>query len=157
MPLLRYDEMVPEVYVNKSRDFQLLTRLWELGLNNPKYFADKLKYQNCPNEIESSLLPLLVTKVGFFPSSDYNNDVLRSVCNVFYALIRNKGSLLSVIELIYTFFNALNVYSDIQILTTTSVYKKVIINDVEYNILDAKNSYILTLCARQLPSDTSLL
>ena len=45
MPLLRFDEKVPGVYVKESRDFQVLTRLFTLGLNQSKYNADHVASQ----------------------------------------------------------------------------------------------------------------
>lgn len=108
MPLLRYDEMVPEVYVNQSRDFQTLSRLFTLGLSSSKYYADKLHYQNSANYVDDSLLPLLQRKVGFYTNYNFRADELRSVINIFYSLVKNKGSLSSVEQAIRLFFQTQN-------------------------------------------------
>lgn len=108
MPILRYDEMVPEVYVQQSRDFQVLTRLLTLGLSSSKYFADKLKFQNSPQCIDDNLLVLLQEKVGFYTKKNFSTSELRSLLEVFYSLIRNKGSLSSIEQAIRLFFQIQN-------------------------------------------------
>lgn len=108
MPMLRYDEMVPDVYVQQSRDFQVLTRLFTIGLSNSKYFADKLKFQNSPKYIEDTLLILLQEKVGFYTSKNFSANELRNLLEVFYSLVRNKGSLSSIEQAIRLFFQIQN-------------------------------------------------
>ena len=44
--IVRWDEQVPENYINTSRDFQVLTRLLTYGLNSSKFDADTIKYFN---------------------------------------------------------------------------------------------------------------
>ena len=106
--MLRYDEMVPEVYVQQSRDFQVLTRLFTIGLSNSKYFADKLKFQNSPKYIEDTLLILLQEKVGFYTRKNFSANELRNLLEVFYSLVRNKGSLSSIEQAIRLFFQIQN-------------------------------------------------
>ena len=157
MPLLRYDEMVPEVYVEQSRDFQLLTRLWAIALNNSKYFADKLKYQNDPENVESSLLLLLQRKVGFFSSKEFTDAEMRGVCKVFYALTRNKGSLLALTEMIRLFFVTQNLQTSAFINTTTKVTQEINIDNKQYKILDSNKSYIVEILIDDVAKDVTLL
>ncbi len=40
--MIRTQEMVPDYYIEKSRDFQILCRLYDFVLNPVKYNADTL-------------------------------------------------------------------------------------------------------------------
>ena len=112
MPLLRFDEMVPEVYIKESRDFQVLTRLFTLGLNQAKYNADSIQFLNDPTYVNNRLLTLLQQKVGFYTDRDFFDDAIRKVCKMFYALVRHKGSTTAIIEAIGIFFRVTGADSD---------------------------------------------
>ena len=98
MPLLRFDEKVPGVYVKESRDFQVLTRLFTLGLNQSKYNADSMQFMNDPLHVNNRLLTLLQQKVGFYTNREFYDDAIRKVCKMFYALVKHKVQKLQLLK-----------------------------------------------------------
>lgn len=123
--IVRWDEQVPENYINTSRDFQVLTRLLTYGLNSSKFDADTIKYFNVATLVNSRLLPLLQRKVGFFSKVNFQDDYIRALCEVFYAIVKKKGSLSGVEEAIRLFFS-------VQHINTTAYITNYGSNDPSY-------------------------
>lgn len=94
--MFRLQENVPEVYVKQSRDFQLFCRVFDTINNSLRYNA--LSAQNLLNPLKVSdrLLPLLATRVGFFPKHEYNTYALREVISAFPYIVKYKGSKLGI-------------------------------------------------------------
>lgn len=94
--MFRLQENVPEVYVKQSRDFQLFCRVFDTVNNSLRYNA--LSAQNLLNPLKVSdrLLPLLATRVGFFPKHEYNTYALREVISAFPYIVKYKGSKLGI-------------------------------------------------------------
>lgn len=143
MPLLRFDEKVPGVYVKESRDFQVLTRLFTLGLNQAKYNADSIQFINDPLHVNNRLLTLLQQKVGFYTNRDFYDDAIRKVCKMFYALVKHKGSKTSIIEAIRIFFRVSGTDSDAYV-------------DIQ-NKVDGEAIYTVNIGIHASVRDTSLL
>ena len=89
--MFRTAENVPEIYVNESRDFQVFARVKDASFNAVKYAIDSIRHTSNTLEMNSSLLPLLKSKVGFFESDQLTEDQLRYLLAGFPALLRNKG------------------------------------------------------------------
>lgn len=143
MPLLRFDEKVPGVYVKESRDFQVLTRLFTLGLNQAKYNADSMQFMNDPLHVNNRLLTLLQQKVGFYTNREFYDDAIRKVCKMFYALVKHKGSRTAIIEAIRIFFRVSGTDSDAYV-------------DIQ-NKVDGENIYTANIGIHASVRDTSLL
>lgn len=103
MSKFRLTNNVPDVYVNQSRDFQLLLRLYDSIFSGTKLDIDSMQGLINTSKTRNSILPLFSTKVGFFTNLEINDDKLRILLGGFPSLIRNKGSLLAIKE-------ALNLY-----------------------------------------------
>lgn len=102
--MFRTQEHVPEIYVNESRDFQLLCRLKDAMFGGVKYNIDSLKHTSNTLEMNAALLPLLKSKVGFFINDDLTNDELRYLLAGFPFLIRDKGSERAIKKAVYLWF-----------------------------------------------------
>lgn len=83
---------VPDVYINESRDFQLLCRLWEGSWAGVKYNIDSIISLLDPFNIKGEFLELLATKVGFFTDEDIEDNALRYIISSFKYALRYKGS-----------------------------------------------------------------
>ena len=145
--MFRTQENVPEAYVNKSRDFQLLCRIKDAMFGGVKYAIDSLKHTSNTLEINSSLLSLLKSKVGFFSNEELSEDQLRVLLNAFPALIRNKGSKKAIIATIHAWFRLHQISGKlISIDINNSTYKITLnINSLEKDtkLLDEIFKYIL--------------
>ena len=100
MRTIRFQDMTPEVYTDESRDFQILCRLHDSIWNGVKFDAETIKYIIDSRNIQSGLLPLLQTKLGFLTDKRLNDNEIRYVLRVFPDLLRNKGSLLAIRKLL---------------------------------------------------------
>ena len=91
--MLRLENNTPSIYCQKSRDFQLFCRLYDIVNNGVKFDIDSIININDPNLISDRLIELLCAKVGFFPKHVYNTNLLRGIIQAFPYMIKNKGSL----------------------------------------------------------------
>ena len=90
--MFRLQNNVPEVYPDKSRDFQMFCRLFDVSFNSVKQSIDSLQYATDTLLCDSSILPLLKTKLGFFSDIELSDKELRYILQAFPTLIRYKGS-----------------------------------------------------------------
>lgn len=99
MPI-RLQDNVPEVYVNESRDFQLLCRLYDCIINGVKFDIDSIRFITDTHNCNSRLLDLLKTKVGFFNDKYIFSDDMRLILEAFPYIVKWKGSKKGILEAI---------------------------------------------------------
>ena len=114
--IIYFDEKVPEYYVNGSRDFQALLRLFTIVLNSSKVEADSLLYLNDPLLISNNLLSLFQTKVGFWTNRTFTDDEIRIVCDCFCQFVREKGSRNGIVKAIEAYIHTLGISAKFDIL-----------------------------------------
>lgn len=90
--MFRLQNNVPEVYPDKSRDFQLFCRLYDVAFNSVKQSIDSLQNVTNTGLCDSSLLELLKDKLGFYTSVDASEEELRYILQAFPTIMRYKGS-----------------------------------------------------------------
>lgn len=90
--MFRLQENVPEIYVNKSRDFQLFCRLYDACFNNVKFSTDSLARSTSTYDCDARLLELLKTKLGLFTAIELDEHELRCLLSAFPTIMRYKGS-----------------------------------------------------------------
>ena len=112
MSEFRLQNNVPRVYVEESRDFQKLLRMYDCIFNGLKYDIDTIEFLTNTANIKNSMLPLLATKLGFFSTANINDAALRLILQAFPVIIKNKGSLLGIKQ-------AINLYLKIQNIDAT--------------------------------------
>lgn len=94
--MFRLENNVPHIYVNESRDFQLLCRLFDAAFASVKYSTDSLTHASDTAVCNDALLDLLRYKVGLFSPLSCTKDQLRMIIESFPFMIRTKGSIQSV-------------------------------------------------------------
>lgn len=110
MALLRLQDNVPEVYVNDSRDFQLISRIYDCINNGVKFDIESLKYLSDTKHCKSSYLDLLKCRQGFSESKDIDSETLRTILEGFPYIIRNKGNMTGIKEVINVFSKVLHIH-----------------------------------------------
>lgn len=108
--IIRMTNMVPEVYVNQSRDFQLLCRLIDTAFNAAYTNIEKLRFSNDYENCSSSWLKQLASKIGFEYTSYITDDELRKILSCFKYLVSYKGSLRGIQGAIQLFMNIKHIY-----------------------------------------------
>lgn len=123
MSLIRTQNNVPSIYVDESRDFQILARLYDCVLNGVKYDIDSIKNILDTDRCGSSLLDALCNKVGFKHKYDIAEEDLRYIIKAFPTIIKNKGSLLGIKQCIYVFMKMNNINTNIYVEVDNTVYE----------------------------------
>lgn len=103
MAIFRLQENVPDVYVRKSRDFQLLCNAFDAIVNAVKFDIDSIPNTADTRLCPDSLLPLLQNKLGFFTNKQFTANELRTVLQAFKYVVRDKGSRIGIQAAIQVF------------------------------------------------------
>lgn len=101
--MIRLQDNVPEPYVDQSRDFQLMLRLYDCVINGVKFDIDTIESTTDTSVASSIILPLLQTKLGFFSEKHITDEELRYVLEAFPIIMKNKGSLLAIKQAVWVY------------------------------------------------------
>lgn len=91
--MFRVGNNVPDVYMQESRDFQLLSRLYDLVFQAARFSIDSMEQISDTMRCNDLLLPLVATKVGFFTDLNLTSKADRICLSAFPYIIKYKGSL----------------------------------------------------------------
>ena len=89
---MRLVKEVPEIYVDQSRDMQLLLRLMDCVYGGVKFDIDSVLNLTRTDQCKSNYLQLLQSKVGFLSDKKFDLEDLRLALSAFPWLVKNKGS-----------------------------------------------------------------
>lgn len=154
MKRFKIRDNVPDVYVKKSRDFQLLCDLFDIVNNGVKFDIDSIMDLSDTTLTREAMLPYLQGKLGFKTSKALPQDKLRTLLKCFPSIVKKKGSRKGIEAAICLFLNAMHTDStyDIHVFNNDrqDVYGNYIvivsINDnllKNLNILDDLLTYVL--------------
>lgn len=146
MPQFRLENNVPNVYVDESRDFQLLCRLLDVYLDGCKGSASYIKYQREISTCSEQLLYAIANMQGFTTNMYIPPNVLRNILEVFPYCIKRKGTREAIRVAAYAVLSADRLIYDI------------IVNTYADN--DGFNYYVEILCntrSEYLPYLTEVL
>lgn len=90
--MFRIKEHLPDVYVRKSRDFQLLCNIFDIMNMATKFDIDSILNLTSTEFTNENTLPLLQHKLGFFSDINLTGKDLRTILKSFPYLIKNKGT-----------------------------------------------------------------
>jgi len=117
--MIKTKNLVPEVYYDQSRDFQFFGRVHEIVYNYIKTNIDLMTGLPLSDNVDLSMINLLLTTLGFTRRHVYNAEDLKKICGVFVELLRLKGSKKSVELAIATLMNAQNLTGRFDVIDTT--------------------------------------
>lgn len=124
MSIINVQEMTPQIYTEESRDFQLLSRLYDCVFNGMKFDTDSIVELIDTQQCRTSILQLLQTKLGFFTEKKIDDEKLRKVLECFPILVKNKGSLKAIKETLYLFLRMYSVSSDVEVYYLKTPYSE---------------------------------
>lgn len=105
--MIRTQEMVPDYYIEKSRDFQVLCRTFDYDFNAVKYNINTMQYLTDTRKIKDTALPLLGDKLGIRDKEAAGN---RELLESLPVALKYKGSLKSVNILINAFLDSMRIF-----------------------------------------------
>ena len=161
MSVIRLQEMTPQIYTEESRDFQLLSRLYDSVFNGLKFDTDSILDLIDTKECRTSVLQLLQTKLGFFTERKIDDEKLRSILECFPILVRNKGSLRAIKETLYLFLRMYSVSSNMEIYYLPTPYSPPFSEEEPCVLASGKlpenNSLIIRIHSFETKPDTSVM
>ena len=140
--MFRLQDNVPDIYVNESRDFQLLCRLYDCVLNGVKSDIDTMVNINVPFKANEKVLNLLALKVGFFTDKYIPTSLLRWIIPTFPWARRFKGSLYGIKLAVNTISKFENIQQN-PIIQVNSLKRLIVINTYKlFNNTTALDEYL---------------
>lgn len=134
---IQLENMVPEYYIDRSRDFQLLCRTLNIFLGASEQQSKKMVNNWDVETLDESLLPLLARKLGFFVNEYIPPKILRNICKSWPRILRYKGTLQAVREAAYAVFSA---------------YQEIYSLNVSFKKKDS-NSFVITITSSASQGD----
>lgn len=155
--MFRVQRNVPEVYVNESRDFQLLSRLYDCWQGSVNYNVLSMVNSLEPTTALDRVLELLATRVGFFPRVHLDANILRYIIASFPYILKNKGTSTGIREAVYAIMKAEvdprateevvitidNHDRNVTIATQNNIYNKLALREVMRYVLPFGYTYSL--------------
>ena len=153
MAIFRLQENMPDVYVRKSRDFQLLCNSFDAVFNSVKNDIDSITNVVDTRLCSERLLPLLQTKLGFFTNKHLTATELRTVLQAFKYIVRDKGSRTGIREAIEVFLKVANASNKSRI----QIVDNFVSIDGHTSETRPGNTYIVEVAIEGQQVDTTLL
>lgn len=107
--MVRTETQVPSNYYTRSRDFQLLGRIFDLSMNSSKDYADSVRGCADGTALDGRMMSLLAKTVGFDCRDGHAASDLMMACRGFKSILRRKGSEQAVIDCVSLMMRAQNV------------------------------------------------
>ena len=105
--MIRCQELVPDYYIEQSRDFQVLCRLTDYAFNSLKYNMDTMQSITNTKLSKNTVLPLIGDKFGIYDKQSYSN---RELLTALPSAVRYKGSLKSILILLNAYLDSMNIF-----------------------------------------------
>lgn len=151
--MIKIQNLTPNIYSKKSRDFQFISKLFDLVLNDARTNSDVLTRTVIGSSANSDLLSLLAYTLNFNPKHNYSSKQLTAVLSTFITAIKNKGTLYSVELLVSAILQAEGIISPASIEFTNNVLKinlppalvnTLLLRDLLEYVIPAGTSFIIT-------------
>lgn len=105
--MIRFQELVPDYYPEKSRDFQVLCRLYDYPLNSLMFNIDSMQSITDTRKAKDTILPLIGDKFGIYDKQSYSNRHLLAALPI---ALKYKGSLKAVSILVNAFLDSMEIF-----------------------------------------------
>ena len=136
--LFKLEENVPDVYVEMSRDFQLLCRVYNILVNSNIITQSKIRQQLNIDQIDDKLLKLLAGRLGFSSDNYIPTEVMRSILLQFPFMIKNKGTKVGIEQAIKSVIKQTSKVNSVYVsdITIATGEIKVIVESDDANAVD---------------------
>ena len=105
--MIRTQNKVPDYYIEKSRDFQVLCRLLDYIFNSSKYNSESLLRVTDTELAKDTILPLIGDKFGIYDKDSYS---MREMLDALPCALKYKGSMHSVLTMINAFLDSMDIF-----------------------------------------------
>lgn len=140
--LFKLEENVPDVYVEMSRDFQLLCRIYNIFVNSNIITQSKIRKQLNIEQIDDKLLKLLAGRLGFSSDNYIPTKVMRSILLQFPSMIKNKGTKVGIEQAIKSVIKQTSNVNNVQVSDITIATGKINVTVESDDISAVDTSYL---------------
>lgn len=140
--LFKLEENVPDVYVEMSRDFQLLCRVYNIFVNSNIITQSKIRQQLNIEQIDDKLLKLLAGRLGFSSDNYIPTKVMRSILLQFPSMIKNKGTKVGIEQAIKSVIKQTSNVNNVQVSDITIATGKINVTVESDDISAVDTSYL---------------
>lgn len=110
--MIKVNKLVPSIYYEESRDFQLFGRSLEVVSNYLKTNVDLINENPLDRRSLDLVIKLVAKTLGFESKHEYNMEDLRVICSIFTECLRIKGTEESVRMAVRGLLNAQGIVDD---------------------------------------------
>lgn len=127
--MIKTTSITPEYYSKNSRDYQLISRVYDSVFNDIKTNTDIIETLPLTKNTDRKLLDLIAYTLGFSSRHQYDNSNLYALCTSFKHLLRHKGSKKAIVDCIKLLLKAQGVTGEtlVDIITKAD-------NKIEYTV-----------------------
>ena len=94
--MFRFENHMPDYWMNESRDFQLLARLNDIMYMGQRADIATIQNLNDSKKCKNTFLSLLAKKVGFFTDKYIEENALRNIIGAFKTAVKHKGTKIGI-------------------------------------------------------------
>lgn len=151
--MIKTQNLTPQIYSKKSRDFQFISKLFDLVLNDARTNSDVLATTVIGSSSNSDLLSLLAYTLNFNPKHNYSVKQLSAILGTFSKAMKNKGTLYSIELLVNTILHAEGILNTATIEFTDNILKinlpptlsnTLLLRDLLEYVIPAGTSFVIT-------------
>ena len=148
--MIRVKDLVPGIYYEESRDFQVFGNTFEAVFNYLKTNVDLINENPLDRRSSILVVKLIAKTLGFDSKHEYDMDDLRTICSIFIECVRSKGTKESIEKAVSGLLNSQHITSgfkvipednEVKIYLPKSVRDVVLLEDLFDYILPAGITY----------------
>ena len=164
--MIKTQKLTPEVYYKESRDFQFFGRLYDVLFNYLKTETDLIRSFPLNNTQNTIFAELILKTLGFRNLREYQLDQLLAVAKSWIRIIKNKGSLEAVHDVVRLILRTENLDRKYEVYVEDSFFDNVptivirikdLISSEETSLLEEMLNYILPIGISYVVQNVSIL
>ena len=140
--MFRFENHMPDYWMNESRDFQLLTRLNDIMFMGQRADIATIQNLNDSKKCKNTFLNLLAKKVGFFTDKYIEENVLRNIIGAFKIAVKHKGTKIGIEYAVRAILKAENSSGVPEIQINNDSYAIDIFTPVNIKNVEALNEFL---------------
>lgn len=102
-------KLTPSIYSRESRDYQLISRLYDAVFNHSKMNADAIEHLPLSKNSDDRLLDLVAKTLGFESKHNYNTNNLFALVSSFKKIMFHKGTIEAIKECVSMLLKSQNI------------------------------------------------
>lgn len=115
-------KMTPSIYSKESRDYQLISRIYDAVFNYSKMGIDGIVNIPLSKNVDERFLDLIAKTLGFESKHNYNSENLFALVSSFKKIMSKKGTIKAIEECVSMLLKSQNIRENFIVNTTEKSY-----------------------------------